>query len=190
MTKRPSISSLISRRRFLTGGLAAAATAVTFSIIPPALASNNPSYKVLGFDNTHTGEKLVAAYWSNGAYIPEALDEINHVLRDHRTGDSTHMDSQLLDILHALHRNLDSRTPFEVISGYRSPKSNAMLHSASTGVAENSQHLYGRAIDVRLGDVKLSTLRDAAVDLQAGGVGYYARSNFVHVDTGRVRRWG
>ena len=99
------------------------------------------------------------------------------------------MDPQLLDLLHLLHRKTESNAPFHVISGYRSPKTNARLRSASNGVAKRSLHMQGKAIDIRLPDIKLSRLRDAAISLQAGGVGYYAKSNFLHLDTGRPRSW-
>jgi uncharacterized protein YcbK (DUF882 family) len=110
-------------------------------------------------------------------------------MRDWRTGEERFIDPTLFDALHAIRDRLESPRPFQVISGYRSPKTNATLNRRSSGVAENSQHVLGKAIDVRIEGVELSNLRSAALDLAAGGVGYYPRSNFVHVDTGRVRQW-
>lgn len=124
-----------------------------------------------------------------GEYVPDALTEINSFLSDFRTGDITEIDPELLDLIFDIRQELDSTGAYEVISAYRSPKTNDMLRGRSSGVAKNSQHLLGKAIDVRLADVKLADLRDKAIAMQRGGVGYYASSNFVHIDTGRVRRW-
>ncbi len=148
-----------------------------------------PASRKLHLYNTHTGESLKTVYWEKGAYIPEALTHINRVLRDHRTGDIRPMDTSLLDLIELLHRRMGSKKPFEIISGYRSPRSNAMLYEHTSGVAVNSLHMYGRAIDIRLSDRHTKHLRDMAWNLQLGGVGYYPASNFVHVDTGAVRNW-
>lgn len=121
--------------------------------------------------------------------MPGALKEINRFLSDFRTGDIAEIDPDLLDLIYDIREELHSQGVYEVISAYRSPKTNEMLRSRSDGVATNSQHLLGKAIDVRLTDVKLHDLRDKAIAVQRGGVGYYASSNFVHIDTGRVRRW-
>jgi uncharacterized protein YcbK (DUF882 family) len=137
----------------------------------------------------HTGERLVVEYFTGGAYLPDALGSIDHLLRDFRTNEIHAIDRQLLDLLHALSRTTGTRMPFQVISGYRSPATNQMLRSRSEGVAAHSLHMEGQAIDLRLPDVTLRTLRDAARALRGGGVGYYPASNFVHVDTGRVRIW-
>jgi uncharacterized protein YcbK (DUF882 family) len=145
--------------------------------------------RTLSLVSTHTNEKLKATYWRNGAYDKGALRDIDHVLRDHRTGEVARMDTDLLDLLVELHRRTGSRKPFQIISGYRSPKTNAMLASASGGVAKRSLHMDAKAIDIRLADVALSDLRQAALGMKAGGVGYYKKSNFIHVDTGRVRQW-
>jgi uncharacterized protein YcbK (DUF882 family) len=145
--------------------------------------------RTLGFFNTHTNEILKATYWQNGAYDRAAVADINHILRDHRSGDVYSMDLKLLDLLVDLHRRADSKKPFEIISGYRSPVSNAKLAAASNSVAKHSMHMDGKAIDIRLRDVELADLRLDALSMKAGGVGYYPKSNFVHVDTGRVRHW-
>ncbi len=121
--------------------------------------------------------------------MPDGLKIINEFLFDFRTGDVTDMDPMLLDLIHDLRETLGSEGTYEVISAYRSPATNDMLRQHSDGVAKNSQHLLGKAIDVRLTDVELTKLRDTAITMQRGGVGYYATSNFVHIDTGRVRRW-
>ena len=179
-------SDTLSRRSFLKGGLALAACAAVPAF---ARASFTEPARSLHFYNTHTGETVKTVYWEEGAYLPDALKDISYVLRDHRTGDMEAMDKRLLDTLATLHQTLGSRKPFEVISGYRSPRSNALLHAHSNGVASNSMHLYGKAIDIRLTDRSLASVRNAALAMQQGGVGYYPSSNFVHVDTGPVRRW-
>lgn len=143
----------------------------------------------LSIESLHTGERLSTVYWADGQYLPGALDEVNWVLRDHRNNASHPMDPRLLDLLAALDNAFDGGATFQVISGYRSPETNKMLVAASDGVARGSLHLQGQAIDIRIPGVRLASLRDAAMSLQAGGVGYYARSDFVHVDTGRVRHW-
>lgn len=148
-----------------------------------------PYKKSLSFYNTHTGEKLDTTFWAEGVYIPEALAEINYLLRDHRNNAVTEMDIELFDLLYTLRTNLDSREPFHVISGYRSPETNAKLRNHSTGVAKKSLHMEGKAIDINLPGRNLSDLRKVAMELAQGGVGYYPSSNFVHVDRGRVRSW-
>jgi uncharacterized protein YcbK (DUF882 family) len=145
------------------------------------------------FHNLHTDEKLDAVYWEQGRYVPDALHAVNTVLRDFRTGDVHMMDPALLDLLVAVSAKTETNSPFYVISGYRSPQTNAMLRDeggAGTGVAKRSLHLEGKAIDIRLGDVALSHLHNAALSLGGGGVGYYPTSDFVHLDVGAVRQWG
>ena len=180
-----------NRRVFLkTGALAlfAAPTLVEAATTSPS-GLKNLSERSLSFLNLHTGEALKTVYWQTGAYLPSSLDDINRVLRDHRTNEKHEIDPKLLDLLCDLRLRLDTRESLQIISGYRSPITNAMLRSHGGGVAAGSLHMEGRAIDIRLPDVPLASLRDAALDLGRGGVGYYAMSNFVHVDTGRVRRW-
>ena len=143
----------------------------------------------LSFYNTHTGESLRTVYRANGTYLPEGLLEINHILRDFRTDQDSSIDPQLLDLLYTVRSQLDSNQPFNIISGYRSPATNAKLRAKSGGVAKRSLHMDGKAIDVRLPKVELTRLRQAALDLKRGGVGYYPKSDFVHIDTGRVRHW-
>jgi uncharacterized protein YcbK (DUF882 family) len=145
---------------------------------------------VLSFFHTHTSDRLTIPYFADGTYLPEALARLDRFLRDHRTGEEHPIDAALFDLLHELRLATRTRGPFQVISCYRSPATNTRLRSApASGVARGSLHLQGRAIDVRLGDVTSAVLRDAALGLRRGGVGYYRASDFVHVDTGRVRAW-
>jgi uncharacterized protein YcbK (DUF882 family) len=143
----------------------------------------------LAFHHLHTGERLAVKYFAFGDYVPAALRDVNRVLRDWRTDQIHPIEPALLDLLHELHRATASRRPFEVICGYRSPATNASLARRSEQVATRSLHLVGKAIDIRLPDVPLARLRDIALGLRRGGVGYYPESGFVHVDTGRVRAW-
>jgi uncharacterized protein YcbK (DUF882 family) len=169
--------------------LQAAGCVVPLAILPlPALARFQAPRR-LAFYHTHTSERLDVVYAENGDYVPGALAEINHLLRDFRTGDVHAIDPRLLDLLHAVLSRTGSRGRFEVISGYRSPHTNESLRNRSNGVAQNSLHLRGQAIDVRLTDVETARVRRAALDLASGGVGYYPASDFVHLDTGRVRAW-
>jgi uncharacterized protein YcbK (DUF882 family) len=156
---------------------------------PGRLLADTASERILSFAHTHTGESLTVPYFADGAYLPEGLARLDTLLRDHRTGAQHPIDPALFDILNDLRLTTGAREPFQVISGYRSPKTNARLRSGGRGVAKHSLHMDGRAIDVRLADVKSSVLRDAALELQRGGVGYYRTSDFVHVDTGRFRTW-
>jgi uncharacterized protein YcbK (DUF882 family) len=185
----------LHRRAFL--GITAAAAAG--ALVPRAAqAAPKPSSaprvpeRVLSFFNTHTGERLKTAYCCGGEYQPEALAEINHILRDFRMNEVKPIDPKLLDLLHELGGTLETDQPFHVISGYRSPKTNVLLRSrggAGTGVASHSLHMVGQAIDIRVPGVKLGQLRGAARSLKVGGVGFYPDLNFVHVDVGRVRYW-
>ena len=173
-----------SRRRFVT-----ALGASTLAAGPRWARAHAGATRALSFDNLHTSEKLVVEYFEHGRYVPDAVAAVNHLLRDFRTGDVGPMDTALLDLLHRLAALTASKRAFQVISGYRSPRTNEALRQRSSGVAGGSLHMRGQAIDIRLADVPLATLRDAALALRSGGVGYYAASNFVHVDTGRVRTW-
>lgn len=145
----------------------------------------------LSFYNIHTEETLSTVYWERGRYLDASLSEIDHLLRDFRTGEIKAIDPDLLDLLHRLEGALDCTDPIHVISGYRSPETNAMLRRRSKNVAKNSYHMYGRAIDIRLPGRCLCDLRAAAIAQGRGGVGYYPDpdSQFVHVDTGPVRTW-
>jgi uncharacterized protein YcbK (DUF882 family) len=173
-------STGVDRRSFLK--LAA------FALVARPVLASSPE-RTLAFHNLHTLEKLKTVYWAEGQYIPEALADINRVLRDHRTGQIHDIDLQLLDLLSGLRLKMETTAPFEIISGYRSPATNTMLRSSSSGVAENSLHVKGMAADIRVSGRSLATLRKTAMEMKAGGVGYYPASQFVHVDVGRVRYW-
>jgi uncharacterized protein YcbK (DUF882 family) len=179
----------ISRRSFLAAGLAATAACLLPWNAVASVSKVFSDERALSFYNVHTGENMKAVYWDYGTYVPQTLADINYILRDYRTGEMKEIDTDLLDLLFALHRKLESRAPFSVISGYRSPETNALLRRVSKGVAKNSLHIYGKAVDIRLPGYDLKTLHRAAVDLRRGGVGYYPASDFVHVDVGRVRYW-
>jgi uncharacterized protein YcbK (DUF882 family) len=139
--------------------------------------------------NLHTGDTVKTVYWENGRYLDDALGEARHALRDWRNGQQHDMDPGLFDLFHELSARLETDRPFQIISGYRSPATNATLHARSSGVASKSLHVQGMATDIRLEGVQLAHIRKAALSLRRGGVGYYPVSNFVHVDTGRVRQW-
>ncbi|MBT8442481.1 MAG: DUF882 domain-containing protein [Gammaproteobacteria bacterium] len=173
-----------NRRQILTAGLALPALS-----IPTLGYSASGVSRRLAFYHTHTGEALEVVYREGNEYIPHALERIDGLLRDFRTGEAYPIDPTLLDQLHDIHRALGTRSRYEIISGYRSPKTNNMLRGKSNGVAKRSLHMQGRALDVRLTDVPTDKLRAAALELKSGGVGYYPKSKFVHLDTGGVRRW-
>ena len=180
----------LTRRTLVKAGLAFAAcnalprlAYADYSPVPEETARS------LHFYNIHTGESLKTVYWEQGVYVTESLKDISYILRDHRANEMKDIDLHLLDVIAGLHRKVDSRKPIEVISGYRSPRTNALLYEHSRGVNPNSLHMSGRAIDIRLGDIRLKALRDTAIAMQQGGVGYYPESGFVHVDTGAIQHW-
>lgn len=166
-----------------------AIAAILVGLLLPVNPAHSIGERTLSFYHTHTGESLEVTFSSGDEYVGTELVKVNVFLSDFRTGDKIEMDPALLDLIYDVRGTLGSNETYEVISAYRSPKTNEMLRSTSSGVASNSQHLFGKAIDVRLRGVKTSDLRDAAIELQRGGVGYYKESDFVHMDTGRVRRW-
>lgn len=172
-----------ARRRFLITGL-------VIALAPQAgICADSVEERALRFSHTHTGETLSVVYFRGGRYIPESFERVKHLLRDFRTNEEHAIDPALLDILFQLQLEAHQDGPFEVISGYRSPQTNAALRSRSSAVAEHSLHMQGRAIDIRLRGFPTAKLRDIAIALQRGGVGFYPVSDFVHVDTGRVRKW-
>jgi uncharacterized protein YcbK (DUF882 family) len=179
----------LTRRAFVKLGTMAAVAA----LLPRAAFGSSKNLPVeeksLAFYNTHTGEKLKTVYWAEGNYVHGALDEINYVLRDPRSNEVHDIDTRLLDLLFDVGQRIDTNQPFHVISGYRSAATNAFLRAHSGGVAENSLHLVGKAIDIRLPGRDTRMLQKIAAALKGGGVGYYPRSDFVHVDIGRVRYW-
>ena len=176
-------------RRSVTVGLGAFAFSGIFGggrIAEAAL----PSHHDLKLVNLHTGERTAVTYRVGGHLVPGALREVNHILRDHYTDEVLAIDTKLLDLLHVLRQRLGIAQPFGVISGYRSPRTNAKLVGRSAGVAKRSLHMQGRAIDIRLSGVDPRQVYKAALALGVGGVGLYSASDFVHVDTGRFRHWG
>jgi uncharacterized protein YcbK (DUF882 family) len=176
--------SLLNRRSVLAAG--AVMSSVAFVTPVPAVSFAPRSVSLY---NTHTGEWVRAVYWADGHYIREAVRDINWVLRDHHSDEVRPINAGVLDLLEMLRSRLDSRDPFLVMSGYRSPTTNAWMQAHSSGVASNSFHMKGMAIDLRCEGRTLSQVRQAAMSLRAGGVGYYPNSDFVHVDCGPVRHW-
>ena len=173
------------RRRLVAAALGAGA----LMMAPTAALARLAPARSLSFYHTHTGEQLRLTYAEGGVHLPDALEEISHFLRDFRSGETHPIDPAVLDILHTVKEATGGRGPYEIISAYRSPQTNQMLRDNSSGVAQRSLHMEGRAVDVRLRGVDTRQLREAALGLQAGGVGYYRDSDFVHLDTGRVRYW-
>jgi uncharacterized protein YcbK (DUF882 family) len=180
--------AVLGRRCFL--GLGGGALAAAALLGPAdALAAIRAPARELSLLNTHTGERLKAEYWVKGRYVKDALAEINEILRDHRTDERHPIDRDLLDLVHLLHARVSRREPFHIISGYRSPATNAMLAGRSNGVARNSYHMRGMAIDLRMPGVGTRDLYRTALRLRGGGVGYYPDSGFVHIDVGPIRSW-
>jgi len=175
---------VLTRRR----GIGAAATVAAVAFIRPAPAISFAPRSVSLY-NTHTGEWVRTVYWADGHYIREAVRDINWVLRDHHSDEVRPMNAVLLDVVGMLRDRLESREPFLVISGYRSPTTNHMMAMRHDGVASNSFHIHGMALDMRCEGRDLSHVRSAAMSLRCGGVGYYPRSAFVPVDCGPVRCW-
>ncbi len=183
----------MDRRRFLTVAAGTAALAAT----TPALAKIVPWSQIktreLSLHNLHTGDRTNnALFWAENEYIDAGLSEMNFVVRDWRRNEVADLNPKVYDLLHELKHRVGDEITYDVISGYRSPATNEQLRGkrTNTGVAKKSLHMTGDAIDIRVPGVKLRHLRDLAWDLQLGGVGYYEKSNFIHVDVGRVRRWG
>ncbi|MBA3814089.1 MAG: YcbK family protein [Alphaproteobacteria bacterium] len=175
---------VLSRRKFLVLGssfMAVAATPSFATLILPK-QSLRFSTRKLALYNIHTGETFEGPYWRENAYDKKALERLTHVLRDRRNNKKLPMDPRLFDALHRLQAKLGTKDPFQVICGYRSPETNAKLHRTSSGVAKNSLHVKGKAIDVSLEHLPLKELSNAARSLKVGGVGYYPKSNFVHID--------
>jgi uncharacterized protein YcbK (DUF882 family) len=176
-------------RRGLLLGVAAAVAGVAAPAVVRAQGLGSGVVRRASLHNLHTGDTFNEVFYAEGRYLPDALAEATRVLRDWRNGEEHPIDPRLFDALHAVNTRLESNRPFQVISGYRSPRTNAMLHRRSSGVAQKSQHVLGKAIDIRIQGVELRNLRSAALDVGAGGVGYYPVSNFVHMDVARVRQW-
>ena len=176
-----------SRRNMLMG-IAAGGLITALPGTASAGRLSLPHYKI-HLVNAHTNEKFHGVYRIGNRYLPEAFRKINSFMRDFRTGDVYTMDKKLIDILASIQVRSQQKAPIEILSGYRSPKTNSMLRKASSGVAKNSYHLKGQAADLHIPGYSTSQLRAIAIDLGVGGVGYYPRSDFIHVDTGDVRTW-
>ena len=191
MTMKQTSSSTSFSRRALLGAFAATAlvSAPTYSKAAGLLRGSGDIRRIKMY-SARTGEKIDMIYWVEGDYIKDAVHEVNHFMRDWRTGDVKNMDLRTIDIMAASLNLLDVNEPFMLLSGYRSPKTNAMLRSRSSGVAKNSLHLKGQAADLRLSSRSVSQIGRAAASCAAGGVGRYSGSNFVHMDCGPVRTWG
>ena len=169
--------------------MAGVASLCTLSNPALAMVAKAKGTKSLSFRHLHTDEKLQVVFWKDGVYDRAGLAKLNHLLRDFRTGDVYPINPNLFSLLHDIRRKLGSDGTIEIISAYRSPATNSMLARLSDGVANNSLHMQGKAIDIRLEGTSLSKLQRTALALGHGGVGYYPSSQFVHLDVGRVRRW-
>jgi uncharacterized protein YcbK (DUF882 family) len=177
----------ITSRRWFLGAAAGAALGGLAGLTPAAAATGGERH--LHLHNRALGEDLRVVYFAEGRYLPDAAKEVRRIFRDKHNEKEIEIDGKLLDILWSVQRRLCPGGQLEIVCGYRSPETNAMLRRRSRAVAKNSFHMYGRAVDLRIADCSLSTLHNLARRLQAGGVGYYPRSNFVHLDTGPVRHW-
>jgi uncharacterized protein YcbK (DUF882 family) len=182
----PTMSSPMQSSRY--GAVPTAVLPRLPNIVPKPLPDDG-SPRTLSLVHDHTGETITSTYWVNGQYIPGELQRLSQFLRDHRSGQAIQMDPDLMDLLVFMQRALKSSEPIRVLSAYRSPATNAWLASISRGVASNSQHMHGNAIDIRIPGRTPGQLRAAALALGMGGVGYYPSSGFVHVDTGPNRQW-
>ncbi|MCW8930957.1 MAG: DUF882 domain-containing protein [Gammaproteobacteria bacterium] len=187
-----------SRRQFMTRCITRTAGVLALPFASHVQAIHTPvidskiqlnQARELAFHHTHTGQNLSVVYHDGESYLSSQLEEINQFLGDFRTKETYPIDSNLLDALYLLQQKMGVENTFEVISGYRSPKTNAKLRNKSNGVAKRSLHMQGKAIDIRLVGVNTKQLRDTAIAMKIGGVGYYRRSDFIHLDTGRVRFW-
>jgi len=180
----------MSRRTLLAAFAATAvAAAPTYSKAAGFLRGGGDIRRIRMYSG-RTGEKLDMIYWVDGNYIRDAVEEVNHFMRDWRNNEVKQIDLRTIDVMTAVHNMMDTSEPYLLISGYRSPQTNAMLRSRSSGVAKNSRHLRGEAADLRLNSRSVSQIARAAQACRAGGVGSYSGSNFVHLDCGPVRSWG
>ncbi len=176
------------RRGFIKNGLMFTA-ALGFWTPELALAKNADQGREISFKNAHTGERFNDTYWEDGKYLPDAFGDLKRVMRDFRTGDQYPIDPRLIDVLFVLKEKVGNRNPYSLFSAYRSPKTNERLRRRSEGVARNSLHMQGQAADINLPGTRLANVEKAALRLKIGGVGFYPKSGFVHIDTGRVRSW-
>jgi uncharacterized protein YcbK (DUF882 family) len=179
----------LSRRHFIKLGLISAG----LCLLPETVVSSTEDFlseeRKICVYNLHTKEYIDTVYWKNGQYVREALSDFNYIFRDHYTGVVRRIDRHLLDLLFALQQKLNCNEPFHLISGYRTAKTNARLRAGNRRTARKSFHIYGKAADIRIPGISLKVLRRVAFKLKKGGVGFYPRANFVHVDTGKIRYW-
>lgn len=179
------MQSTYSRRRFIAQGLGLGGAC----LLPALSRANNQASRQLSLHSTHTGESLTVVYFQHGGYDRNSLQQLNTLLRDHRQNVATEMDPTLFDQLWQIQQLLEDDRSVEIISGFRTKKTNNMLRGRSSGVARNSYHRKGKAIDFRLPAVPTKQVRNVAIHLQNGGVGYYRKSNFIHIDSGPIRAW-
>jgi uncharacterized protein YcbK (DUF882 family) len=179
-------ATLATRRSFLA---LCGAAALSMTPVAAEAAVRQPSVRTIAILNPHTGEAIKTSYWVKGEYVTDELEAVNYVLRDHWTNEVAEIDPKLLDTLYALQNRLETRNAFHVTSGYRSPETNDMLRRNGEPAAKHSLHMEGKAVDVRMPGRSVKYIHRAAMRLRAGGVGYYPRSNFVHLDVGPVRHW-
>jgi len=175
-------------RRLFTAGIGAGLGALAFAG-SPALAALKLPERRLRLTNAHTWEKLDLVYWADGAYIPDSMAAINHLMRDHRANRVKAIDVKLIDQLYILVNALETEEQVHILSGYRTPETNAALRKRSNGVAKYSLHMEARAMDINIPGIHAKDIHTNAIAMKAGGVGYYAKSGFVHIDTGKVRNW-
>jgi uncharacterized protein YcbK (DUF882 family) len=195
-TQTKGVSAFETRRKFLGFGVIATAAVAVTTISNPVCAAafqgrddRFDGARKISFRNSHTGETFSGVYRVGDKYLPDAFERINIVLRDFRSNELFPIDPRAIDIIYSVHQMTDRVDPYEILSGYRCPKTNAGLRKHGEGVAKNSLHMTGQAIDLRLPGFNTKQIRNIAVSLKAGGVGYYPKSDFVHMDTGDVRIW-
>ncbi|MBC8553074.1 MAG: YcbK family protein [Nitrospira sp.] len=179
----------MNRRSFLTMGLVAAAAFINPVKALASLDTVQDDERLISLYNPTTKESLSLVYYRKGTYHPDCMEQINHIFRDHRTGKIKPIDENLIDLLSKVQADTKTSTPFHIISGYRTPRSNALLRKTMNGVAKKSFHMYGQAADIRLPGYSLKKLRKVLMKQKMGGVGYYSKSRFIHVDVGEVRYW-
>jgi uncharacterized protein YcbK (DUF882 family) len=184
-----SVKTGLSRRNFIKFLVCSGVISYSSKFAFAALDGIALKERSLSLFNPHTKERFEGIYWCDGDYVPSALNNINHLMRDIRTNDVKLIDTHLLDLIFSISTKLKPKTPFRVISGYRSLKTNTLLRKRGNGAAKKSYHIKGQAVDIRLPGYKTSVLRRAAFELKKGGVGYYPKRRFVHIDVGPVRYW-
>ncbi len=179
----------LSRRNFIGLMLVSGIAGFSPKSVCAAIEDFAPMERSLSLYNPHTKDSFNGVYWRNGEYDRNALNNINYIMRDFRINDVKQIDTHLLDLLSAISLKLKPKKPFQVISGYRSPETNAKLRKRGKGAAKHSYHIQGKAVDIRLPGYRTSVLRQTAYKLKGGGIGYYPHQRFVHIDVGPIRYW-